>query len=104
LPHRGTFSYRIEGYFQDASEVDASGEIAGVPFENVVELKKVLLSKHKNIAYNLARKFFEYANGYEPSLQQRIALYRMIPENPEDCGLKDLIARVLVYSIFEKTP
>jgi hypothetical protein len=104
LPHRGTFSYRIEGYFQEASEVDASGEIAGVPFENVVELKKVLLSKHKNIAYNLARKFFEYANGYEPSLQQRIALYRMIPENPEDCGLKDLIARVLVYSIFEKTP
>jgi hypothetical protein len=37
-------------------------------------------------------------------LQQRIALSRMIPENPEDCGLKDLIASVLIYSVFEKTP
>jgi hypothetical protein len=104
LPHQGTFSYRIEGYSQDTSDVDASGEIGGVPFDDVVGLKTLLLSKHKNIAYNLARKFFEYANGYEPNLQQRMSLYRMIPERSEDCKLRDLLTNVLIYSIFEKSP
>jgi len=98
IPHQGTFLFRLEGYFQVAGEVDASGEIGDSGFNDVIGLKKVLLSDHKKVAYNFAKKFFEYANGYEPTLQQRIDLYGMISDNPDDCRLKDLITEVMLYS------
>jgi len=104
VPHQGTFSYRPEGYFQITGDVDASGEIGEIAFEDVKGLKQVLLSNHKKIAYNFARKFFEYANGYEPTLKQRMDLDAMIEDNAEDCRLKDLIARILVYSTQEHQP
>ena len=44
------------------------------------------------------KQFFEYANGREPTLAERIALLERIPDNPEDCGMKDLIKEVLVFS------
>lgn len=98
IPHNGTFSYRLEGYFHEAAAVDASGEIGDVVFDDIVGFKKGLVSDHKKIAYNLAKKFFEYANGYEPTLEQRLALYKMIEDRPEDCRFRDLIANVLVFS------
>ena len=98
VPHQGTFSYKREGYFDILGDVDASGEIGELTFQDVSELKKILLSDHKKIAYNFARKFFEYTNGYEPSLKQRIDLYAMIEEQPEDCRLMDLITRIMIYS------
>lgn len=104
VPHQGTFSYRPEGYSQIAGEVDASGEVGEFAFQDVQGLKKALLSNHKNIAYNFARKFFEYANGYEPTLKQRIDLYAMIDDHPKDCRLKDLIARVIIYSTLGNQP
>jgi hypothetical protein len=104
ISHQGTFSYRPEGYAQIAGEVDASGEIAEVAFQDVQGLKKALLSNPKKIAYNFARKFFEYANGVEPTLKQRIDLYAMIDDHPKDCRLKDLIARVIIYSTLGNQP
>jgi len=99
LPHRGTFQYRPKGYFKLAGEVDAAGEIDKARFEDVFGLKKILLSDHKKIAYNFAKKFFEYANGYKPNLKQRLHLHGMIPENAGECRMKDLITKVLVYSL-----
>ncbi|MBT6958186.1 MAG: DUF1588 domain-containing protein, partial [Opitutae bacterium] len=99
LPHRGTFQYRPQGYFKLAGEVDAAGEIDKGKFEDVFGLKKILLSDHKKIAYNFAKKFFEYANGYKPNLKQRQHLHAMIPDNAEECRMKDLITKVLVYSL-----
>jgi hypothetical protein len=104
IPHHGTFSFRLEGYFQIAGDVDASGEVDGHAFQNVIGLKKALLSNHKKIAYNFARKFFEYLNGYEPGLKQRIDLYEMIEDDAEDCRLKDLITRIIIYSFLGKQP
>lgn len=104
VPHQGTFSYRPEGYAQIAGEVDASGEVGEFAFQDVQGLKKALLSNHKNIAYNFARKFFEYANGVEPTLKQRMDLYAMIDDHPKDCRLKDLIARVIIYSTLGNQP
>ena len=97
-PHRATFQYRPQGYYDLAGEVDASGEIGKVEFADVFGLKKILLSDHKKVAYNFSRKFFEYANGYKPNLKQRLHLFTMIPENAQDCRIKDLITKVLVYS------
>ncbi len=99
LPHKGTFQYRPQGYFKLAGEVDAAGELDEDKFADVFGLKKILLADHKKIAYNFAKKFFEYANGYQPNLQQRLHLHAMIPDSAEDCRMKDLIVKVLVYSL-----
>jgi hypothetical protein len=98
-PHGGTFQYRPKGYYSLAGKVDPSGEINGAGFENVFGLKKILLSDHKKIAYNFAKKFFEYANGYKPNLKQRLYLHIMIPQNTDECRMQDLITKVLVYSL-----
>jgi hypothetical protein len=98
VPHQGTFMYRLEGYFQWGGDVDPSGDVGDSAFEDVNGLKKLLISDHKKVAYNFAKKFFEYANGYEPTLKQRIDLYGMIADSPEDCRLKDLIAKVIMVS------
>ena len=79
--------------------MDAAGEIDGDKFTDVFGLKKILLADHKNIAYNFAKKFFEYANGFQPNLQQRLHLYAMIPDSAENCRVKDLIVKVLLYSL-----
>jgi len=98
-PHRGTFIYRPKGYFDLVGKVDPSGEIAREKFSDIFGLKKILLSNHKKIAYNFVKKFFEYANGYKPNLTQRLDLFAMIPEQPEQCRMKDLITKTLVYSM-----
>lgn len=98
-PHRGTFLFRLQGYYQLGKSVDTSGEIDQDRFEDVFGLKKILLSDHRKIAYNFAKKFFEYANGYKPSLQQRVVLLGMIQEKDDDCRMKDLVTRVLTYSL-----
>lgn len=97
--HNATFQYRPQGYFSLGSRVDASGEIGEFAFNDIFGLKEILLSEHRKIAYNFAKKFFEYANGHEPNLQQRIDLLKMIPDKAEDCGMRDLIGDVVVYSL-----
>ena len=82
-----------------AGEVDAAGEIDKDKFQDVFGLKKILLSDHKKVAYNFAKKFFEYANGHKPNLKQRLHLHAMIPDNAEECRMKDLIVKVLAYSL-----
>lgn len=101
--HRGTFQFRLEGYHELAGEVDASGKIVDEEFEDVFGLKAILLSEAQNVAYNFARKFFEYANGYQPSLAQRIDLLDMLG-NPEDCRMRDLVTSILIYSLTGNTP
>ena len=44
------------------------------------------------------KQLFEFANGYKPTLPQRIELYNRIPDDAEDCGMKDLIKEVLLFS------
>ena len=77
--------------------MDASAKIGDFAFNDIFGLKEILLSEHRKIAYNFAKKFFEYAKGHEPNLQQRIDLLKMIPDKAEDCGMRDLIGDVVVY-------
>ena len=102
--HGGTFQYRPKGYYNLAGEVDSSGEISGANFKDVFGLKQILLSDHRKIAYNFIKKFFEYANGYQPDLAQRLHLYAMIPDKPDQCRIKDLITKTLVYSLTGERP
>ena len=97
LPHRGTFTFRSNGYFKTTSVIDAAGEINEQTFTDIFGLKKILVSDERKIAYNFAKKLFEYANGYAPSLKQRIGLLAMT--NPAGCRIRDLVTNVLVYSV-----
>ncbi len=101
LPHSGTFQYRPQGYFKMGSQVDSSGEISGEAFTDIFGLKKVLLTNKKKIAYTFARKYFEYVNGIEPTLSQRLHLWNFLEKEPGRERLKDLITEVLVYSLRE---
>jgi hypothetical protein len=100
--HSGTFMYSLNGHFSPGATVDPAGEIGDVEFADVRGLKALLLADHKKLAYNLAKTFFEYAKGYEPSLQQRLDLYALIPEKAEDCGVRDLLVDVLAYGVRQR--
>lgn len=98
-PHQQTFTYNQSGYYDLAGEVVASGEMDDVSFDDIVGLKQILISEHRQIAYNFVRKFFEYANGYTPSLRQRLQLFDMIEESPNENRMKDLMVKTLTYSL-----
>ena len=101
LPHQGTFQFRLKGYYKLADAVDASGEVGNMKFDDVFSFKKILISDSKKVSYNFSKKFFEYANGYKPSLRQRLKLYSMISGDNQDSRMKDLITNVLIYSLSE---
>ena len=67
-------------------------------------LKKFLSSDHKRIAYNVAKKFFEYTVGQTPDLKQRLDLWAMIPDKAEECRIRELLVGVLVYSTGGQQP
>ena len=104
LPHRGTFQYRPEGYYRLAGQVDASGEIGQQQFDDIRGLQKLLLSDHRKVAYNFAKQFFEYANGYRPDLNQRLDLHNLIDKDSEQCRMKDLVVEILFYSLSQEQP
>ena len=97
--HRGTFQYRQAGYFTWGGPVDASGELGEDKFEDIFGLKKLLLAGEHKVAYNFAKKYFEYANGYEPDLEHRLSLWDLIARSPGDVKMRDLLTEVLVYSL-----
>lgn len=101
-PHRGTFQYRLKGYFQNGAKVDASGEIDNHTFDDIFGLKKYLLSNQRKIAYNFAKKFFEYANGYKPNLNQRLHLWDFIDKQPGNDNMKTLVTEVLIHSLTQQ--
>lgn len=99
--HRSTFTYRPQGFFEIGATVDASGEIGDDKFENVFGLKKVLLSNEQKVAYNFAKKFFAYAGGDQPNLEQRLHLWNFLGKEPENVRLKNMITEVLIAILNE---
>ena len=97
LPHRGTFTFRLQGYSEETSNIDAGGTIDGEEFADVFGLKRLIAQKEQTVAYNFAKKFFEYANGIQPSLKQRLYLMAMIES--KGCAMQDIVTEVLAYSI-----
>ena len=81
--------------------VDASGEIGADKFKNIFGLKKVLLSNERKIAYNFAKKFFEYAWGGKPKLEQRLDLWDFLGKAEENVRLKNIVTEVLISALNE---
>ena len=79
--------------------MDASGEIGEDKFENIFGLKKLLLAGEHKVAYNFAKKYFEYAKGYKPNLEQRLHLWDFIARSPGNTQMKDLVTETIAYSL-----
>ena len=65
---------------------------------NILLLRCFVITEEISFS-NFIKKFFEYANGYQPSLKQRLDLFAMIPDDPEECRMNGLITKTLVYSL-----
>ena len=79
--------------------MDASGEMGKDKFEDVFGLKKLLLAGERKVAYNFAKKFFEYAKGDQPDLKQRLYLWDFIASSPGNVHMRNLLTEVLAYSL-----
>ena len=99
--HKSTFQYSPKGFFKVGVPVDASGEIGADKFKNIFGLKKVLLSNERKIAYNFAKKFFEYARGGKPKLEQRLDLWDFLGKAEENVRLKNIVTEVLISALNE---
>jgi len=99
--HKSTFQYSPKGYFKVGVPVDASGEIGADKFKNIFGLKKVLLSNEQKIAYNFAKKFFEYARGEKLNLGQRLHLWDFLGKAEENVRLKNIVIEVLIKALNE---
>lgn len=99
--HRSTFQYSPKGYFKIGAPVDASGEMGADKFENIFGLKRVLVSNEWKIAYNFAKKFFEYARGEKPNLEQRLYLWDFLGKAEENVRLKNIVTEVLIKTLNE---
>ena len=99
--HRSTFQYSPKGYFKIGAPVDASGEMGADKFENIFGLKRVLVSNERKIAYNFAKKFFEYARGGKPNLEQRLYLWDFLGKAEENVRLKNIVTEVLITTLNE---
>ena len=97
--HPGTFLYRQAGYYKWGGPVDASGEMGEDKFEDIFGLKKLLLAGEHKVAYNFAKKYFEYAKGSKPNLEQRLHLWDFIARSPGNVQMRDLVTEVLAYSL-----
>ena len=104
LPHSSTFIYRPQGYFKAGGSIDAAGEIDGQKFENIFGLKQALVAQERKIAYNFAKKFFEYAGGAKPDLSQRIQLWNFLGEESENGRLQNLVIGVLLQLATQPNP
>ena len=98
LPHQGTFLYRPQGYYRQTTDVDAAGAVHGEEFKDIHELKRLLLSDDRKVAYNFAKQLFQYASGCAPSLRQQLALLKMTSRGRR---MRDLVVDVLAYSLEE---
>ena len=97
LPHRGTFTFRLQGYSRQTTDIDAAGSIDDQDFKDVFGLKKILAANEHKISYNFAKKLFEYANGYPPRLNERLELLAI--SRRKGSGMRDLVTDILVHSI-----
>ena len=102
LPHKKTFIWEAKGLFKETATVDPSGDLYGKPFRDVGELKQILAASPEKLAYNLAKQFFHYANGYKADLRQCIDLHQLVTSGDADMGLRDILRTTIIYSIQQK--
>ncbi|CAN5695470.1 DUF1592 domain-containing protein [soil metagenome] len=90
--------------FHPAQPVDASGELPdGRKFQNIRDLKQLLLNDERQIARNLARQFIVYATGAPLRFGDRPELEKILDQAKSDTyGVSTLIQAVIQSELFQE--
>ena len=88
--------------FRMGQRVDAAGELeGGGQFQNVTELKRLLLRDERQIARNLVRQFVTYATGAPPAFSDRTEIERILDAAGKDgFGVRTLIHQIVRSDLF----
>lgn len=88
--------------FKRGQPVDASGQLAtGDKFQDVVELKRLLLKDERQISRNVVSQFVAYGTGAPPGFGDRAEVERILSAGQRDrYGLRTLIHQVVQSKLF----
>lgn len=86
------------------SPVDASGELAdGRTFQDINELRVLLLKDEDALARNVVRQFLTYATGRAPRFGDRDEIEAIVSKTkPSHHGLRTIIEHIVASSLFTK--
>jgi hypothetical protein len=101
-PVQGLGKNGHEFTFRLGQKVDAAGELnGGGKFENVLELKRLLLRDERQIARNFVRQLVTYATGAPPTFADRPEVERILDASAKDgYGVRTLIHQVVRSDLF----
>jgi hypothetical protein len=90
--------------FHSAQPVDASGEMpTGGTFQNIVELKRLLLKDERLIARNLARQLVVYATGKAVRFGDRPRVEAILDAARESgYGVRGIVREIILSSLFQR--
>jgi hypothetical protein len=88
--------------FKLSQPVDASGKLAsGDSFQNVIELKRLLLKDERQLAKNMAEQFIEYATGAPVEFGDRPEVERILnAARSDDYGMRTIVHEVIQSDLF----
>jgi hypothetical protein len=87
--------------FRLSQPVDASGQLNGTKFSNVVELKQALLKDERKIARNMVGQFVAYATGAPVAFSDRAEVERILAAARQDgYGMRTLIHQIVQSKLF----
>ena len=82
-------------------EVDSSGQFGNDTFTGIIEFKKLLRSKRRQVARNVIEKLLVYSTGAEIQFADREVVEDILHRSEQsDFGLRTIIREVIVSSIF----
>jgi len=101
-PEKGIAKSGQKFSFHYALPVDASGELPdGRKFQDVRELKKLLLSDQRQIARNLVRQLTVYATGAPVRFSDRERIEKILARaEPEQYGVRRLVHELVQSELF----
>jgi mono/diheme cytochrome c family protein len=88
--------------FKLSQPVDASGKLAsGDSFQNVIELKRLLLKDERQLAKNMAEQFIEYGTGAPVEFGDRPEVERILnAARSDDYGMRTIVHEVIQSDLF----
>jgi hypothetical protein len=101
-PVKGLGKNGFDFTFKLGQPVDASGKMAtGQSFQNVIELKRLLLKNERQIARNMVTQFVAYATGAPAEFGDRVEVERILDAaEKDDYGMRTIIHQIIQSNLF----
>ncbi|NNE94249.1 MAG: DUF1592 domain-containing protein, partial [Verrucomicrobiales bacterium] len=91
---------RYRTKYNAKTKIDSAGEMYGIPFKNVAELRKILRSREEDFAKSLTAKLAEYAKGRELNRSDLEIVDQVVAEAAKaDYRFKTLLRKMLMSKL-----